>query len=155
MPQQQEQVISWSVLTHEHKERSVDWYWTLGILAVGGAIVAIVLSNILLALILLIGAGCIGYLAARGPREHMVHIDDRGVVIDGTMYPYKSIRSFCISEEERPHLILSVSSVLTPRILIPLEGASLETVHARMKKNVHEIEFEPHLFDSLAEIFGL
>ncbi len=153
---QPEPAISWSVLTHEHTERSADWYWTLGVLAVAGAIAAVFFSNILLACILIIGAGSIGFLAARGPREHMVRIDERGISVDGTLYPYGSIHSFSIAEEpHKPELILTVKSFLTPRILLSLEGTSPETIRSRLEQYIEETEAEARLSDSLAEIFGL
>ncbi len=155
MPQQ-ESPISWNVLSHEHRERTADWYWTLGTLAVVGAVVSIFFSNILLACILLIGAGSIGFLAARGPREHAVRIDEKGIHIDGTVYPYKSLESFSIHEDTTPpYLVLSIHSFITPRLLLSLEGMSAETVRDRLSLQVKEIESQPHLMDSLAEIFGL
>jgi len=151
----EEQAVAWSVVTHEHRERSTDWYWTLGVLAVVGAGAAIFFGNILLALILLIGAGSIGFLAARGPREHMVRIDGKAITIDGTVYPYKSIHSFSIREHPYPELILSIHSVLTPRMLLFLDNTSVDTVRGKLSQHVEEAEYEPRLSDSLAEIFGL
>ncbi len=149
--------ISWDVVTHEHRERSSDWYWTLGTLGVVGAGVSLWFSNGLFAIILLLGAGSIGYLAARGPREHSIHIDEKGIKIDGTLYAFKSIRSFWVEEGvEFPRLFLTTSGVLSPHLAIPLDSpAQGRDVREHLREFVKEEEQETHIGEHLAEIFGL
>lgn len=154
----QEQGIAWQVHTHEHKERSADWYWTLGLLALGGAAVAVFFGNVLFAIILLLGGGCIGTLAARGPREHAVAINQKGVTLDGTLYPYKNISSFWIDETkpEDPKLLVSTSGVLHPQLVIPLlsTGRAMAT-RQYLRRFTAEVEQHAHLGEHMAELFGL
>ena len=152
-----EQTISWHVQTHAHYERSADWYWALGILAVGGAAVSIYFSNILFALILLVGAGSIGALVARGPREHTVALDKRGISMDGTLYPYQSIKSFWVEPHtETPRLFLTTGSLLHPHIIVPLDSAAHGAeVRSHLLQFAEEIERLPRLSEEVAEIFGL
>lgn len=149
--------LSWQVLTHVHKERSADWYWALGLFAVLGSGISIYFNNILLVFILVIGAACIGFLTARGPREHNVHVDNRGVTVDGTLYPYTSIHSFSVGghEGQAQSLVLSVSSLLMPHITLPLEGMSPDVVRMTMRRYCKEEVYQPRIIDSLAEIAGL
>ena len=148
-----EQGIAWMVETHEHKERSTDWYWGLGLGALAGAAVSVFLGNVLLALILLIGAGSIGYLAFRGPRQHRVAIDERGVSIDGTLYPYESIHSYWVTEER---LFLTTSGLLAPHLSVPLDDAAhAQAVHNFLGKRLPEEEQHPYLGEHLAELLGL
>src|SRR6185312_13761817 len=93
-----EQEILWHVLTHEHKEHTTDWYWALGLLTIVGVAASIYFGNLLLALILIIGAGSIMILKIRGPREHQVRVDARGLTLDGTVYPWKSLHSFWVND---------------------------------------------------------
>ncbi|MDB5224660.1 MAG: hypothetical protein JWO43_282 [Candidatus Adlerbacteria bacterium] len=153
----QESGISWKVVTHEHKDRSVDWYWTLGVLTVVGVGLSIYFDNYLLALILIVGAISLGFLTARGPREHMVRIDSRGIIVDGTLHPYASVTSFGITEEtHRQHLVVHTTGILASRIVAPIEGISPETVRMTLRRhNIEEIAEEPRFFDSVAEILGL
>lgn len=148
--------ISWVVQTHEHRERSADWFWTLGLLAVVGAGISIYFSNVLLAVILVVGAGSIGFLAIRGPREHTVRIDARGVSIDGTLYQYSSIHTFGIAEgPHEPRLVLTTGSLLAPRIVLSLETTSPEVVRALLRRYLEEEEQQPIFSESVAELFGL
>ncbi|TSC68705.1 MAG: Uncharacterized protein G01um101456_533 [Parcubacteria group bacterium Gr01-1014_56] len=156
MPEGKQEMV-WSVTTHEHRARSVDWYWALGVVALLGAIASVFFGNGLLAIIIVLGAASIGYLAARGPREHTVKIDDRGVSVDGTRYPYSAIRSFWVEHEAtEPHLFLSMRGVLTPHISLLLDDARQgEAVRAHLLKHIEEEEQGPHIGEHLAEIFGL
>ena len=153
----EEKTIVWEVRTHEHKERSTDWYWTLGTLAVVGAGLSVWFGNGLLAIILLIGAGSIGYLAARGPREHTVRISEKGISIDGTLYTFPTIISFWVEEDtDSPRLFLTTSGILQPHLSLPLDSRSQgNDVRAHLIKYIKEEEQEPHMGEHLAEIFGL
>ncbi len=165
MPQQEE--IVWHVLTHEHKDHSADWYWALGLLTVVGAAGSIFFGNLLLGIILLIGGISIGALNVRGPREHQVKMDARGVTLDGTMYQWKSIQTFWIHlpsgrqtvDTDNPRLYLNTHSLLMPRIVVPLDDSShADQVRAMCLKHSEEApeeERRPFIVEHIAEIFGL
>ena len=159
MPQGDE--ISWLVRSHEGYLRSNDWYWGLGLISLLGAGLAGFFGNFLLALIILIGGGSIGFLSAREPREHSVRVDGRGVSVDGTMYRFDSLRSFWVSEPEdasagrQPHLFLTTNGVITPHLSLPLEGVSPGLLRARLARALPEVEQGPHLGEHLAELLGL
>lgn len=157
MPPTRDQTISWTVITHVHREHSVDWYWSVGIIAVVAAGVSIWLGNLLFALIILVGVGSLGALFMRGPREHAVRVDNRGVSIDGTLYPYRSIQSFWVERNpEYPRLYLTTHAVVSPHIMLPLDnGAQAEQVRSYLKRLVNEVEQEPHFGEHLANMFGL
>ncbi len=154
---QRGQTISWEVTTHVHRERSNDWYWGLGIITVVGAIVSIVLGNVLFAIVLVLGLGSVGVLMARGPRQHSVHIDARGISIDGTLHPFRSIQTFWVEQHtEQPRLLLTMHSIIAPHIALPLPGkAEGGQIRSFLKRVVEEEEQEPHLGEHLAEMFGL
>lgn len=157
MPPGREQSISWTVITHVHREHSVDWYWSAGIIAVVAAAISIWLGNLLFAIVILVGAGSLGALFLRGPREHAVRIDQRGVHIDGTLYPYRSIESFWVERSpEAPRLYLMTHAIVSPHVMLPLEsGAQADQVRSYLKRVVEEKEQGPHAGEHLAEMFGL
>ncbi len=157
MPPGREQTISWNIITHVHKEHSVDWYWTVGIIAVVAAGISVWLGNLLFAIIILISVGSLAMLYMRGPREHAVRIDNRGVHIDGTLYPYRSINSFWVERNtEYPRLYLMTSAIVAPHVMLPLDNtAQAEQIRSLMKRFVHEEEQDPHFGEHLAEMLGL
>ncbi len=159
MAEQDGQSISWQVQTHEHKDRSVDWYWGLGLGAAAAAGISLFFGNILFALIILMGLGSIATLAARGPREHWMKLDSRGVSMDGTLYRFASIQSFWIQAEDATHearLLLTTNGLFSPQLVIPLGHMTrAQNVRAYLKRYVEEVEQEAHLGEHLAELFGL
>jgi hypothetical protein len=157
MPPYRDQVISWNIVTHIHRERSVDWYWSVGLITLVAAGVSIWLGNLLLALILVIGVGSLGALFLRGPREYAVRIDHRGITIDGTLHPYRTLASFWVDRHsDYPRLYLTSHAIMSPHIMLPLEhGAQAEQVRSYLKRVLEEKEQEPHWGEHLAEMFGL
>ncbi len=151
-------VFAWTCPSHEHIERSVDWFWALGILALAGAVVSIILGNILLGIIIIIGAISLGLLAAKGAKSCGVGVSERGISVDHKLYPYRSLKSFWIDNHSRmpPHLILSADSILSPQIVIPLS----EDLDARALRNflIEHLE-EKEQYESpitrIAELLGL
>jgi hypothetical protein len=149
--------ISWNVASHSSRERSNDWYWGLGGLALVGAVLSIIFGNILLAIIITLGSISIGFLAGRVPREHSVVLSERGVSIDGTRYPYASVQSFWVEEHEgHPKLFISLRGIISPHhsLYIP-EEISPSDVRTFLKRFATEEEQGPQLGEHLAEIFGL
>lgn len=159
MAEQEGQSISWHVQTHEHRERSTDWYWGLGLGAVAAAGISLFFGNILFAIIIIMGLGSIAVLVARGPREHGVRIDSRGVSLDGTLYRFSSIQSFWIQPEDQMHearMLVTTSGIFSPQLVIPLGNMTrAQNVRALMRRHAQEQEQEAHLGEHLAEIFGL
>ena len=149
--------MSWTVISHEHHERSADWYWTLGVGALAVIVISIFFGNLLFAVVIALGSASIGFLAARGPREHTVYIDNRGLSIDGTRYPFSAIHSFWVEHEaEDPRLFMTMRGVLAPHFSLELDDQSqAEVVRTHLKQHVAEEEQGPHVGEHLAQIFGL
>ncbi len=153
------QGISWNVLTHEHRERSADWYWGLGLGAAAAAGLSLFFGNILFAVVIAVGAGSIGVLAARGPREHSMRLDSRGLSVDGTLYRFSAIQSFWVqpeTEAREARMLVTTSGMLSPQLVIPLGvGTRAQNVRAFMRRHAQEVEQDAHLGEHLAELFGL
>lgn len=152
-----EQAISWSVLTHVHRERSTDWYWAFALITLLGVAASIFFGNYMLAIILFVGMGSIGILAIRGPREHTVRVDKRGVSVDGTLYLYRNMQSFWVEEDvDEPRLFLTTNGLISPHITIPLDDPThADDIREFLQQFLQEEEQSPHFGEHLAEMFGL
>lgn len=157
MNPQEEQVISWEVLTHVHRERTNDWYWALGVVAIVAAGLSIWLGNLLFGILILLCAGSIGALAMRGPREHSVEIDPRGISVDGTLYPYRTLKSFWVDDDpEYPRLFIMTGGIVTPHMALPLDDVNhAQVVRDYLRPRLDEVEQEPHLGEYIAHMLGL
>lgn len=160
-----EQSISWQVTTHAHHTHSSDWYWSIGLATLVGIGLSAYFSNYMLAVILFVGIGSIAILSIRGPRTHSVKIDKRGVSVDGSLHPYRTIQSFWVmiegEDDDQPHdakafLLLTTEGILSPHITIPLDDADhAQEVRAYLRAFVEEEEQWPHMGERLAELIGL
>lgn len=149
--------LLWHAPTHEGTPRSTDWFWALGIIAVAGAILSVMFGNLLLAVIIVLGAFILGALAIRAPRDCEIEINEAGVRIDSALYPYRSLKSFWVAEEEGrvPHLIVATSSFVNPQLVLPIpEEAGAEQVRAHMRKHLTEEEQYESFFSRLGELLG-
>lgn len=153
----QEQELSWRVASHRYREHSNDWFWGLGVIALVGAVASVIFGNILLAMIIVLGAVSLGMLSKQQPREHAVQIDRRGIVIDGTRYPYSSVRSFWVAQtDQSPQLFVSLMGLVAPHLSIELaHEVEAERVRAFLKQYAEEVEQGPQLGEQLLQIFGL
>jgi len=149
--------ISWEVLTHVHKDRTADWYWALALIAVVSAGLSIWLGNLLFGILILLCAGSIAALAMRGPRQHSVELGNRGLSVDGTLYPYRSLKSFWVdANSEDPRLYVMTSGLMSPRMSFPLDDLEhAGAVHEYLITKIDEVEQEPHIGEHVAEILGL
>lgn len=149
--------IQWTVDTHEHTERSNDWYWGLGLLSLAVAVLSIFLGNALLAVIIFLAAGSLGVLVHRGPREHLVGISPRGLSMDGTLYKWSGIDSFWIERDtHNPHLLVTTQGILHPQLVIPLNNPDRrEGVRAYLRRYIKEEEQHPHFGHHVAQLLGL
>ncbi|HEX8993780.1 MAG TPA: hypothetical protein VF803_00845 [Candidatus Paceibacterota bacterium] len=116
--------LHWTTPTHLGVERSVDWFWALGVIALFGAIIALWLGDTLFAAIIVLAAITIGMIATRPPREHDVMLYEGGFVLDHAVYPFSSLESFWIEEGgDLPKLYLSTSALLHPHITLYLPSS--------------------------------
>jgi hypothetical protein len=150
------QPLTWNALEYEHRDRSTDWFWSLGIVALGGAILAILLGNVLFALFIVIGSATLALHALRHPHMVTFQINDKGISIDTTLYPFQTLESYDIHEHHRiPRLIIKSQKVVMPYITIPLEEVNADEVRAALAGKLPEVEIPESLSEKIMEIFGL
>jgi len=48
--------ISWDAPEHNHIEKTNDWYWILGIIAISGAVTSMIFNNALFGIVIILSA---------------------------------------------------------------------------------------------------
>ncbi|MDP3763749.1 MAG: hypothetical protein Q8Q92_03845 [bacterium] len=137
--------IEWDAHEYEHKERSQDWFWAVGIVSVSLTIAAIILGNIILGILILISAFTLSLFANRPPNTLRVIVDEKGIIKGRVRYPYSTLESFWI-DTEHPHkkIILRSEKTFMPLIIVPLgDEADIEQLHENIS------QFLPEEFHSL------
>lgn len=147
--------IRWTALEYGARHHGTDWYWALGIIAVAAGATAIILGNILFAMVIIVGALSLALYAARRPQEIEFEINERGIIIDADLYPYKTLESFWIPEEGAPRLIVHSKRAFMPQIVIPLgEDVSAGELRELLLDFLDEEEHEESLIEHIAEWLG-
>lgn len=151
-------IITWSALEYEEKDRSVDWYWTVGIVALAVAVGAVFFGNYLFAVLILLAAFTLLLYAARKPHEVSFELGKRGIRINDVLYPYATLRSFWIHHhdgERRGKLIIQSEKLLMPYLTIPLpDEPDGDVIHALLASYLPEEEHEESLSEILLERLG-
>jgi hypothetical protein len=150
------ETISWQGYEYDYHEKSSDWFWALGIIGISSAVTAIIFSNVLFALLILIGAFTMALFAVKKP--HLVHfeINRKGILIDKAFYPFNTLESFWITQDSKGHdtLIVKSDRVITPYLFIPLTNTEEEVVHQALKEKLTEEELHEPVAHRIFEFFG-
>lgn len=148
----------WDAMEYEHREKSTDWYWALGIAIVVGCILAIISSNYLLAVLIALGGVFIGFYGNDRPFHVHVEISERGIKLDRNLYAYEAIKSFWMYHDHRGHnrlLIVTARPVMPMRIVTLPDDIPATEVRDYLSNFIEEKESKPSTIDLLAEAVGL
>jgi hypothetical protein len=150
------QSITWEAPEHQHIEKTVDWFWVVGLLTIAGAAASFIFGNILFGLVIIFGALAIVVHSLRDPRMIPFAITARGVRIDGDLYPYTSLSGYAIDEENRhgPQLLLKSRKLFTPLLILPIPEDYMDEIEDIISLRLPEEELEEPFSHQLLEFFG-
>ena len=123
--------IEWSAPEYSHKERSNDWFWTIGIITIIACGIALWLRNNVFAIFLLISGGCLIMFTMRHPRDITYIIETKGLSMGKDLHPWKDIKSFNIKDDEPgiyAKLLIETSKYVLPIYTIPLPKNEMDEV---------------------------
>jgi hypothetical protein len=149
--------ITWEAPEHHHVEKGNDWFFALAVIIVSAVIVALLFGDVLFALLIGFAGGALAVAAVRGPRIVPYAISVRGVRVNDRLYPYSTLVSYHIDEEDPsgPQLLIKSERRLMPLIVMPIPSEYVDDVETILKEKLEEEElFEP-LLVKLFEMVGL
>ncbi len=153
--------LIWSAPEYEEKEKSKDWFWALGVIVFASSAAAIIYGNYFFATLLILSGVLLGFLRMKKPVLVHYELNDKGFVIDSTLYPYENIKSFWVQkkaivpEELKPLLFIKSERFFMPIILSPIEEEMTEHILAfLLEKNVLEEEMKESVPEKIMEALG-
>ena len=148
--------IEWDAHEYEHKERSSDWFWAVGILSVSIAVAAVIFGNVIFAIFILIAVFSLALFINRHPDTVHVIIDEKGVAKDKIRYPYSTLQSFWIDvEHSHPKILLSSEKIFMPLIIVPLgDGVDVEKLHEALSSSLEERYHSLPFVEKIIEYLG-
>jgi len=152
---EQDRKITWNTLEYEQKEKGADWYFVLGIIAISASIASFLLDNILFSILILIGALTLAMYGARKPATINIEINDRGVIISNTLYPFTTLKSFWIEENTTtPKMIIQSEKTFMPYLILSLEDTNIDTVRIFLLEHLKEEELAEPLSQKVMDYLG-
>ena len=146
--------ITWRAPEYDHRNKSTDWFWGVGIIGVVSAVVAIVLGNLLFGIFIIIGTFALVLQALRVPKTVEFSVTERGIQIDKTLYPYGTLESFWITDDEPQKLLVKSGKVFMPIVTIPISGVDSEMLREYILDFLDEEEQTEPLSQHLMEYIG-
>lgn len=118
-----ETILQWHSPEHHFDRKTNDWYWILGVIALGSAVLAFYFGNFLFGIFIIIAGLTIGMLSWRETRVVPIKITTKGMIFGKYLYPWMSYRSFWI-EDEHVHgnrILMHPTSSYLPLTIIPID----------------------------------
>lgn len=148
--------VYWEAPEHRHVEKTMDWYWVVGIIAISASIASIIFENILFGIVILLGAVVVTLYNHREPRIISFEISSRGVRIDRDLYYYSSLESFYIDDTNPygPQLLIKSRGLLTQLLIMQLPEEHLDSIEDILESKLPEEHLEEPLTHQILEYFG-
>lgn len=148
--------IEWDAHEYEHKERSSDWFWAVGIITVAVALTSIILGNIIFALLIIISAFALLLFINRPPETLHMIVDEKGITKDRVRYPFETLHSFYI-DADHPHkkILLRSNKMFMPLVVVPLgEKVDIENVETNLLKFIPQEPLTLPFVEQILEYLG-
>ena len=147
--------IEWSALEYEEKERSVDWFWALGIIVVAGSVASLIYGNYFFAILLILSGILLGFFAIKKPEMVSYELNKKGLKIKTRLFPYESIKSFFVQTAPKSMLFVKSSRMFMPILSIPIEDNLAEDIRSLLlSNNVQEEEMKEGPSERIMERLG-
>lgn len=148
--------VSFEAYEHTHAEKGADWFWVLGIITLALTVAAVLLNNVLLAVLVLVTGVVIGIAATRPLRLIPYAITTRGIRIEDVIYPYSTLEAFFIDEENHngPQLLVRSKKLFMPLLVVPLPEEYVDDIEELVAARLPEEHMEEPLAHKLLEFFG-
>jgi hypothetical protein len=113
--------IEWSAPEYNHKKRTPDWFWAIGLVTLAVFIASIWARNYLFALFVIVSGGCLILFTLRNPRTISLTIDNDGITIGKTLYKWKEINGFKMKKgEPYSRLLIETKKYFLPIYNVPV-----------------------------------
>lgn len=148
--------IYWEAPEHNHIEKTGDWYWVLGIVALTGSVASMIAGNVLFGIVIILAAGTVYLASHRKPRVIEFEVGARGIRIEDTLYPYATFESYFLDETAlvNPQLIVKSKKLFMPLLIIPVPADYITAIEDMVGARLPEEHLEEPLAHKLMEFLG-
>ncbi len=149
-------LVKWEAPEYDYVQKSINWFWSVGIIGISLAIASILLGNILFAILIVLMGFTIILYGCRRPRKVLFSLTSRGVQIENRLFPYENLRSFWIHYDP-PHkklLTIELKKMFMPIVIIPLGDTDPNVIREHLLKFAKEKRREESITETLTRLLG-
>jgi len=148
-------LVSWQAREYEFRPKDKQWYWTTGIVAMGVAVAAFILSDYLFSVIAVIGGFAVMLIGSKKPARHTYTLTDKGLFVGTHLTSYSQMTRFSIREDE-PRKLSIETKRLTGTLTVPLGDADYRQIRTELKnRNIEETEALDSFVEQIVGGMGL
>jgi hypothetical protein len=134
---------TWTGPEYNHSEKSIDWLWTIGLLAIVGFIITLFFHSYVFGIFILVSGASLIFFSVRNPDEVSFTLTNDGITIGKKDYPYKNLKGFKIKEGvEWAKLLVMTDAKFLPILTLPLPEASVSEAYDILIQVVPELPLE-------------
>ncbi len=135
--------IEWTAPEYKHVEKSVDFLWAIGVIALVIAGIAIWQRNYIFAIFIITAGASLILFSIRHPLEVSFGIDTEGLTMGKDKYPWKRLKGFHIKkEEDHSTLLIETDKYFLPVYTIPMKLEITDEIKDELIKVIPNIELE-------------
>ena len=148
--------ITWEAPEHHHVEKGNDWFFALAIIIIALVIAAVLFDNVLFALVIGLAGGALAVSAAKRPAIIPYGVTVRGIRIEDRLYPFSTLDSYHIDEDDPrgPQLLIKSERKLMPLIVMPIPTNHIDDIEHILKEKLIEEELAEPCLIKVLELFG-
>jgi hypothetical protein len=148
-------LIQWTGPEHHYTPKTSEWYWAVAIIAFTASVLSFMFGNPIFGILIVVGTIALTLSAHHPPKEITIEINDRGVVINNTLYPFLHLESFWIdTDHEEPRLMIKSHKTFMPLISLIIRDIDDEDVRQVLLKYIAEVEHPETLGRKILERLG-
>ncbi len=147
--------IEWGALERREHNHAPDWYWAVGIITLSIAATAVLLHNILFAVLIVVSASALFLRTLQKPREVSYSLTSKGFRSGKDFTPWSALESFWIDENEHEQkLLIKPIALISPLFIILLDGVDKENLRTVLSEKLPETELHEPLSKKIMEFLG-
>lgn len=154
---ERQEKIEWHTPETKLLEHGPDWFWIVGIIAFGGAVLAAWFDNVIFSGFIILAAA-VAMLKARMPRAFVYcELSRAGVRVDNVRYPWSELVSFwVIDTEDHDRVILRPRRAFATLVVIPFESHDVpaEQIRDYLLEYLNEQYLEEPVLVKILERWG-
>ncbi len=150
------ETLEWEAPEYNHKKRTPDFLWTIGLIALAIAIASIWFGNLVFAIFVLVAGASLIMFTIREPGQMNFAIKTEGLMVGKDKYEWKNIKGFnIIKGDPYGKLLIETSKYFLPVYAIPLPTSVIEGVKVELSKVIQKAEIKESASMAFAEKIGL